>query len=358
MPAEQRGSAYRLGPRRWGVRWWENGVRKLQSGFPSKSVALAYYRDEVRPRLGCATTVDGTYTFDAFCDLFIAAYAGTRSPRSVATLRERLAPVRAEFGDVRLADLERRAPEIAAWRATLPEGSRYRVMRAFRQALAAAEQWGAILRNPAVLAGPNPAPRVEEVVPFARDEVDALAVELGPVSGPLVVFAAETGLRPQEWQALEHRDVMRSDGVVLVERVLAGGEVRPLPQDPRLAAAGPPLRPGSGRRPPGIGGPIWAAPGGGYLELNNWRRREWRPAYDAAGLAPGRTIYGLRHTFATNALAAGIGLYELARWMGTSVRMIDRTYGHLAPGSEAAAREKLNVWASIGRDAASGGSGD
>jgi len=41
------------------------------------------------------------------------------------------------------------------------------------------------------------------------------------------------------------------------------------------------------------------------------------------------------HTFATEALAAGSRSFELARIMGTSVAMIDRTYGHLARDSEA-----------------------
>jgi hypothetical protein len=35
--------------------------------------------------------------------------------------------------------------------------------------------------------------------------------------------------------------------------------------------------------------------------------------------------------------------FELARYMGTSVEMIDRTYGHLAAGSEQAARDKLDA---------------
>jgi hypothetical protein len=33
-------------------------------------------------------------------------------------------------------------------------------------------------------------------------------------------------------------------------------------------------------------------------------------------------------------LAAGVSLFSLSRRMGTSVEMIDRTYGHLAPDAE------------------------
>jgi integrase len=66
---------------------------------------------------------------------------------------------------------------------------------------------------------------------------------------------------------------------------------------------------------------------------------------DASGVGHG-TPYALRHSFATNAIAAGIGLFDLSRFMGTSIEMIDRTYGHLAPGCEQAARDKLDA---IGR---------
>jgi hypothetical protein len=50
-----------------------------------------------------------------------------------------------------------------------------------------------------------------------------------------------------------------------------------------------------------------------------------------------------------NAIGAGIGLFELARYMGTSVEMLDRAYGHLVAGAEQVARAKL--------DAAAGRSG-
>jgi hypothetical protein len=42
--------------------------------------------------------------------------------------------------------------------------------------------------------------------------------------------------------------------------------------------------------------------------------------------------YDLRHTFATSALRAGISTFDLSRYMGASLTMIDRHYGHLARG--------------------------
>ena len=37
MPATQRGSAYRLGPNRWGLRYYDaSGARRRKSQFPSK----------------------------------------------------------------------------------------------------------------------------------------------------------------------------------------------------------------------------------------------------------------------------------------------------------------------------------
>jgi hypothetical protein len=50
MPATQRGQAYRLGPSRWGLRWYDaTGARKRKSPFPSKTAALGHYRDVVEP---------------------------------------------------------------------------------------------------------------------------------------------------------------------------------------------------------------------------------------------------------------------------------------------------------------------
>ena len=165
--------------------------------------------------------------------------------------------------------------------------------------------------------------------------------------GPLAVFAAETGLRTNEWMALERRDVDRTAGpAVLVQRRFAEGVLTPYPKTmgsrrrvPLSARAAAALD----RLPPRLHTPlVFPAARDGHIGLDTWRTREWYPALDAAGVAQ-RGPYQLRHTFATEALAAAISIFELARVMGTSVAMIDRTYGHLARDSEEAIRARLDA---------------
>jgi integrase len=89
-----------------------------------------------------------------------------------------------------------------------------------------------------------------------------------------------------------------------------------------------------GERQPGLNSLLlFPAISGAHVDLDNWRRREWRPAIVAAGLDGRLTPYGMRHTYASFALDAGVSIFELARLMGTSVRVIDDTYGHLVRGS-------------------------
>jgi integrase len=44
-----------------------------------------------------------------------------------------------------------------------------------------------------------------------------------------------------------------------------------------------------------------------------------------------RTLYSLRHTYATFSLKDGIGIHELARQMGTSVGMLEQHYSKITP---------------------------
>jgi integrase len=83
---------------------------------------------------------------------------------------------------------------------------------------------------------------------------------------------------------------------------------------------------------------------GGYLDLHNFRTRAWKPAQRAAGIEPLRRVYDPRHTFATFALRAGISTFDLSRYMGTSLAMIDRHYGHLARDGREHAIRLLDIY--------------
>jgi hypothetical protein len=54
--------------------------------------------------------------------------------------------------------------------------------------------------------------------------------------------------------------------------------------------------------------------------------------------------HDLRHTFATFALRAGISTFDLSRYMGTSLAMIDRHYGHLARDGREHAIRLLDIY--------------
>jgi integrase len=95
--------------------------------------------------------------------------------------------------------------------------------------------------------------------------------------------------------------------------------------------------------PPRLDTPIpFAGDKGGHLNLNNWRNRIWYPALEAAGVDK-RGPYSLRHTFATNALACGVSIFQLARLIGTSTEMIETAYGHLARDAEDVLRALLSA---------------
>jgi integrase len=344
MPRATRGSVYKT-KGGFGIRWPEAGGRPHRAGFKTKTEARRWFAANVAPRLDRGTP-SPDITFDGFCDLFLQRHGATVTDRTRQTLEERLAPARAVFGDWTLAELEGAADDIARWRSTLPDTARYRLTLALRQALNAAQRWGYLARNPAVDAGRNPEPRAEELLSFTPEEFAALAAELGPLYGPLVVFAAETGLRTNEWAALERRDIDRAGLAVVVQRRYADrvltsypktvGSRRRVPLSARALDALDAI-------PPRLDTTlVFPAARGGHIGLDTWRTREWYPALDAAGIQR-RGPYQLRHTFATEALAAGVSIFELARAMGTSVKMIDRTYGHLAHDSEQAIRARLDA---------------
>jgi integrase len=139
-------------------------------------------------------------------------------------------------------------------------------------------------------------------------------------------------LRPAEWIALEKRDLDR-DGPVYVRRSFTRRELklpkteasmRAVPLQARALDAVDRIRDQSDSPL------LFPGERGGYLDVHHFRPYQWRPAQVSLGIEPVRRVYDLRHTFATFALRAGISTFDLSRYMGASLTMIDRHYGHLA----------------------------
>jgi integrase len=268
MPRRTQGSVYRTATG-YGIRWPEDGRRPHRAGFATKTEARRWFAENVAPRLDRGAP-SAEISFDAFCELFLARHGATVSGRTRETLEERLKPARATFGSWALRELKGGADDIARWRSGLRDGSRYRLTSALRQVLGAAVRWHYIGSNPAVEAGRNPQPRSEELLPFTPEEIDALEIELGPSYGPLVVFAAETGLRTNEWVALERRDVDRPGRAIVVARrarplAAPARHPAPVPGPPRRAPqprqlADPRVGPGARRRRAAPARPLPAPP--------------------------------------------------------------------------------------------------
>jgi integrase len=346
MPPLATGTAYRLDAGRWGLRYVGTDGRKHRlSPFPSRSAALRHYRDVVGPALRGEPARAPELTLSELIERYLERHSANVRPRTVSTLRERLQYAARAFGDVPLLELERMAGEIATWMAHLPDRSRYGIAGALRQCLGAAVRWGYVSSNPAVLAGANRQPQPRTIRVYGRDELEAISLELSSIYASMPAFAAATGLRPEELWALERRDVDRRQGVVSVRRTVSSGEVvelgkttrsrRQVPLSPRALAALDALA-------PRLDTPmLFCAPGGGIVNANNFRNRQWAPAIEAAGIARPARIYDLRSTFASNALAAGVSAFELARIMGTSVAMVERHYGTLLDGAGAGIAGRL-----------------
>ena len=233
----------------------------------------------------------------------------------------------------RLTDL--RAEEIAAWRMTIAAGYRFEATQALRQVLARAVVWGMLDVNPAKLGVDNPPRRRTEQRPFESwAELDAVAAGSAPRYGPMVIFAAATGLRPANGS--RSSSVTSTWSARRLCPPLVHARVGSSARRPRRAAA--PCRcrrsrskRSSGCQPSRTRARSCSPPSGAATSTcTTSATASGSPPSVAAGIEPSARIYDLRHTFATFALRAGISTFDLSRYMGASLTMIDRHYGHLA----------------------------
>jgi integrase-like protein len=150
---------------------------------------------------------------------------------------------------------------------------------------------------------PNPGRRCREQRPFdSWAQIRSVAERLGPTFGPMVVFAAATGLRPSELFALEQGEVDRAAGVVQIRRAYANGRVKHTKT--RLSRRAVPLQAIAlealdQTRPREDSPLLFPNARGGHLDFRNFNRRHWKPrpenSRNRAAARPLRPAPHLRH---------------------------------------------------------------
>ena len=351
MGCGSKGQAFKLkakgvdGQPLWAYRYRREGrgsARPQVGGFATRAEALKAL-EKVLARLGPGGRA-ATMTLGELVDEYLEMHQA--EPVTIAKLRWLLGKATAALGEVRLAELSPK--DVYAWRLTIPEGHRFEATQALRQVLNRAVAWGLIDYNPAKRGVANPMRRSKEKRPFdSWLQIEAVAERLGPVYGPMIVFAAATGLRPSELFALEHRDIDRSVSVAYVRRTYANGRLKNTKT--RLSTRAVPLQAialdALDRLPPSENPILFPNSQGSRIDFRSFGRRHWKPAQTKAGVEPLHHLYDLRHTYATFALRAGVSVFAVSRFMGSSIAMIDRHYGHLARDSREHAVSLLDALA-------------
>lgn len=256
MPSAQRGTLTKRGDR-WTARWRDESGRSRRQAFGAgregKAEAQAFLERTLREvealRRGNPVVQrrQDLPTLGQLVDEFLSQHPGESNTRRTLAARLRYATEgpkldgQGGWRDVRIDRLT--VPGIAAWRKKLPGRSAWAITKALRQVLGYAVRVKLLDESPAALV-PNPEPKRREVPAFASvEELDAVGDELSAEFRSLPVFVALTGLRPEEWLALERGDVDKPNGVVHVRRVYVDGRIRLYGKQTRSLRAVPlPLR--------------------------------------------------------------------------------------------------------------------
>jgi integrase len=184
--------------------------------------------------------------------------------------------------------------------------------------------------NPASRVKKPKAPRKEPVVLEPEQAAALVRAADGERLGAFVVFQLDSGCRPGEAMGLNWKDVDFKTGAVSITKSLedvAGvtrlKDVKTKSGRRRLFLSAPTLAALADHRKRMLkegwnvtAGPVFVSTTGTHLSLSNVRRSALRPVLAKAGLPKTTTLYSLRHTSASLALAAGVNVKVLSERLG------------------------------------------
>jgi len=171
--------------------------------------------------------------------------------------------------------------------------------------------------------------------PFSEEERDRLVnwfAARKPFYHPFVVVLFHTGMRPSEAVGLRWGDVDTREGFIRISRSRYCGDEaatktrnseRTIRLVPAVREVLQDLKPLHADAADFV---FTNSKNGGPIDQREWPKDHWRQALRGAGVRH-RKFYATRHTFISVGLTKGLNLKFLAEYCGTSVAMIERSYG-------------------------------
>jgi integrase len=207
------------------------------------------------------------------------------------------------------------------------KGCRPNAISAIKRAFSWAAAEGLLDKNPVQGIKKPQSGRRERIV--AKEEQQEILGAIKDEPFQQFVFAMqETGCRPSEVARVTAADVNFEAGLwVLIQHKTSKKTRRP-----RVVYLTPAMveltRKLAEKHPQGV---LFRGPRGGKPFSRNGIRCRFRRLREKLPHLAGVVAYSYRHTFATEALANGVGIAQVAELMGhTSTEMVSSVYGHLA----------------------------
>ena len=358
---------------KWRARYRDPDGREHARHFVRK-VDAQRWLDETTTDLVTGRYVDpaaGRTTFETFATTWLAAQTSDVSTREAMASRVRvhLLPT---FGPMELRAI--RPSSVQAWlrgRSEVVSPSFVRVLLAnLSSIMGAAVEDGLIHANPCAASSVKP-PALDRrrVVPWTREQVDAVTVAHPERYRAIPVVAAGLGLRQGEVFGLRVDDVDFLRRRVLVRQQVKLVKGRPMFAPPKgrkerevplpdvvavalaehLRAWPPrdvelPWRDLDGE--PRTSTLVFTTREGGPIVRNHFNPYTWKPALVAAGMEPSRAngMHALRHYYASALLEGGVSIRAVADYLGhTDPGFTLRVYAHLMPESEDRARSAVDA---------------
>lgn len=323
---------------KWRVRVYHRGRCVVTSSFDMKKDATAWEVEQKRKLItgGWVDPRRGEQSLAAVVDTYLEVVDGVINPKTYDTdkdnLRKHIVPRLGErpIGAVTSGELDN------VWAALIKGGLASSTVSRIRDSTAAAFNWAVRQKN--IDMSPVTDSRVlgkqkeREVRPFTFGELNRtleLHGQMSPHYSEVTEFSSLTGLRWGEMVSLRVGHFQRgrlpmlrvrksgSDGYE--EKETKSDKERRLPLDePALAILE--------RRVHGRSADdrIFTAPRGGRMSGGNYKR-----AVDWSNTSSGHRFHDLRHTAATNWLAAGVEVTTVSKWLGHSTPSVTlNVYSH------------------------------